>query len=152
MKISFKGDYAIKIILDLSLLFTKSKQALTQIKDIARRQDIPEKFLEQIVSTLKQANYIRTIRGPHGGVALIVPPSKITLGEIIRLIDGTTAPIACASCTQHTICSFEDRCVIREVFEQVREKTNEIVDHTTFADLVERQNNLEAEQFQGFGI
>ncbi len=152
MKVSFKGDYALKIILDLSLLYHQSKTALTQIREIARRQDIPEKFLEQIVSILKQANYLRTIRGPKGGIALSKAPSQITLGEIIRLIDGTTAPIACVSCTQYSRCDFETRCVFKGVFEEIRNKTNAIVDNITFQELYERQTHQEATIFQGFGI
>ena len=152
MKVSFKGDYALKIILDLTLLYNQSKGSLTQIREIAQRQDIPEKFLEQIVSILKQANYLRTLRGPKGGIALAKAPSQITVGEIIRLIDGTTAPIACVSCTQYSRCDFEDRCVFKGLFEEIRVKINSVVDHVTFQDLSDRHVNQEATIYQGLGI
>ncbi len=152
MKVSFKGDYALKIILDLSLIYLNDKNGITQIREISRRQDIPEKFLEQIVSILKQANYLRTIRGPKGGIALSKAPTQITVGEIIRLIDGTTAPIACVSCTQYSKCDYEERCVFKSIFADIRSKINEIVDNTTFQDLYDRQHQLEVSTYQGFGI
>ena len=152
MKVSFKGDYALKIILDLSLLYINDKLGITQIKEISRRQDIPEKFLEQIVSILKQANYLRTTRGPKGGIALSKSPGQITIGEIIRLIDGTTAPIACVSCTQYSKCDFEDRCVFKGLFEDIRNKINDVVDNTNFQDLCDRQLQQASASFQGSGI
>jgi Rrf2 family transcriptional regulator, cysteine metabolism repressor len=135
MKITFKGDYALKIILDLSLGYGKH---LAQMKDIAKRQDIPKKFLEQIVLILKGANYVKTVRGPKGGIALAKEPAKITLGEIIRLIEGPTSPIACVSTSSRVKCDFENRCVFRGVFGEIKRLTNDVVDNTTFADMVER--------------
>jgi Rrf2 family cysteine metabolism transcriptional repressor len=136
MKISFKGDYVLKIILDLSLVFGKG---IRQIKEIAQKQDIPEKFLEQIITTLKGAGYVKTIRGAKGGVLLAKDPAEITLGEIIRLIDGPTSPIACVSITG---CNFENRCAFRDVFCEIRGRINDIVDKTTFADMVEKTRQL----------
>lgn len=140
MKITFKGDYATKIILDLAHAYNKG---VTQIKDIAKRQDIPERFLEQIITVLKNARYINTVRGPKGGVWLAKDPAKITLGEIVRLMEGPTSPITCVSKSCRTYCSFENRCVLKGVWGEVRDKVNEIVDHTTFADLVERSKKME---------
>jgi len=135
MKISFKGDYATKIILDLSLNYGKG---VTQIKDISRRQDIPERYLEQIITLLKNARYINTVRGPKGGVWLAKAPSAITLGEIVRLIEGLTSPITCVSKSCYTKCDFENGCVLKGVWQEVREKINEVVDKTTYQDLVDR--------------
>jgi Rrf2 family protein len=134
MRISFKGDYALKIILDLSLSYD---QGITQIKEISKRQDIPEKFLEQLIVILKRAKFIKTVRGPKGGVYLGKHPSKITLGEIVRLTDGSTSPIACVSCSSYLKCAFENKCVFKKVWEKVRDRTNEIVDETTFQDMVD---------------
>ena len=138
MKITFKGDYALKIILDLSLINGQK----TSIKEIAKRQDIPRKFLEHIVTILKGAGYVRTVRGLGGGISLAKDPSKITLGEIIRLIEGPTSPITCVSRSKHTKCDFEGRCALKLVFEKVRDRTSEIVDKTTFKDMVESTKNL----------
>jgi Rrf2 family cysteine metabolism transcriptional repressor len=149
MKITFKGDYALKIMLDLSLEYGGP---LVQMKEIARRQDIPKKFLEQIVVILKGAEYIRTVRGPKGGIALTKEPAKITLGEIIRLIEGTTAPIACVSATGREKCDFESRCAFREVFAEITGLINGMVDKTTFADMVERHLAMGRKRVMDFSI
>jgi Rrf2 family transcriptional regulator, cysteine metabolism repressor len=140
MKITFKGDYALKIILDLALLH-KGEQ--TQMKDIAKRQDIPIKFLEQIVLALKRAGYLRTARGPKGGLALAKAPGRITLGEIVRLIEGPTSPIGCVSTTGYTPCDFERRCVFKPVWKEIKDRVNEVLDQTTFEDMIERARQLQ---------
>jgi Rrf2 family protein len=142
MKITFKGDYALKIILDLSINYNRG---LTSIKDISKRQDIPERFLEQIVTILKGASYVKTVRGPKGGIFLARDPSRITIGEIIRLVEGPTSPIACVCKTAHARCNFEKKCALREVFCLVRDKVNEVVDSTTFQEMVERTRELNDE-------
>jgi Rrf2 family protein len=149
MKISFKGDYATKIILDLSLNYN---QGVTQIKDIAKRQDIPERYLEQIITLLKNARYINTIRGPKGGVLLAKAPSKITIGEIVRLVEGPTSPITCVSRSAHTRCSFEHKCVLKGVWKEVRDKINEVVDNTTYQDLVDRAIAMESKSALNYVI
>jgi Rrf2 family protein len=149
MKISFKGDYATKIILDLSLNYN---QGVTQIKDIAKRQDIPERYLEQIITLLKNARYINTIRGPKGGVLLAKAPSKITIGEIVRLVEGPTSPITCVSRSAHTRCSFEHKCVLKGVWKEVRDKINEVVDNTTYQDLVDRARAMESKSALNYVI
>ncbi|MFH1665957.1 MAG: Rrf2 family transcriptional regulator [Elusimicrobiota bacterium] len=149
MRLTFKGDYALKIILDLSLTYN---QKITQIKDMAKRQDIPEKFLEQIITLLKSAKYIKTVRGPKGGVYLAKPPAKITLGEIIRLMEGPTAPVACVSHSGYTKCTFENKCVFKGVWSQVRDRINDVVDKTTFQDMVEKNNQLHSKHILNYTI
>lgn len=139
MKISFKGDYALKIILDLSLTYG---QGLTQIPEVAKRQDIPEKYLEQIVTILKGAKFIKTQRGPKGGISLTKPPNQITLGEIIRLVEGPTSPVTCVSKSCYAKCNFESKCVFKGIWEEVRNKINDVVDKTTFEDMVEKNNKM----------
>ncbi|MBN1823495.1 MAG: Rrf2 family transcriptional regulator [Endomicrobiales bacterium] len=139
MKISFKGDYALKIILDLALTYG---QRITPIKEISRRQDIPEKFLEQIITTLKGAGYIKTVRGPKGGVFLAKHPSKVTLGDIIRLMEGPTSPVTCVSRSAHARCTFEKQCVFKSVWEDVRDRINDVVDNTTFQDMAEKAGKM----------
>ncbi len=139
MKVSFKGDYALKIILDLALSYG---QAWSQMKDIAGRQDIPLKFLEQIVLALKAAGYLRTSRGRGGGIALAKAPERITLGEVIRLIDGPTSPIACVSTSGYRPCGFETRCAFNAVFQDVKERVNAVLDHTTLREMADRTRQL----------
>ncbi|MDD5686592.1 MAG: Rrf2 family transcriptional regulator [Elusimicrobia bacterium] len=139
MKITYKGDYALKILLDLSLNYDKG---LIQIKEISKRQDIPIKYLEQIILILKGAGYIRSKRGPVGGVHLAKSPEKIKLGEIIRLMDGTTAPITCVSKTDTSKCDYISKCPFRPKFLEIRDFINNIVDKTSFADIVDESVNL----------
>ncbi len=139
MKISFKGDYALKIILDLSINFGNK----IQIKDISKRQDIPLKFLQQLVLQLRSAGYVKTRTGPQGGIMLAKNPKDITVGEIIRLIEGTTSPIACVNNISHTVCGYESRCVFLPMWVEIRDRINNVVDNTTFEDMVNRSKDLE---------
>ncbi|MGA2091753.1 MAG: Rrf2 family transcriptional regulator [Endomicrobiales bacterium] len=149
MKISFKGDYALKIILDLALTYN---QGLTQIKEISRRQDIPEKFLEQIVTFLKSARYIKTTRGPKGGIGLTKHPSQITVGEIVRVVEGPTSPIACVSCSGYLRCGFEEKCVFKTMWAEVRNSVNDIVDKTTFQHMADRHRALILKEIPDYSI
>ena len=144
MKISYKGDYAIKSLVYLSYLYIEARrnEQYTQLSDLASRLDIPVKFLEQILLILKNAGYIRTLRGKHGGYSISKDPAQIKLGEIIRLIDGPTSPIACVSCSAYKYCDFEEKCVLKPVWQQVRDATNSIVDKVTFAQLAENEKEI----------
>lgn len=147
MKITFKGDYALKILLDLSLNYLDNgiginSKGLVQIKDISKRQDIPIKYLEQIILILKGAGYVRSRRGPAGGVYLAKPPEEIMIGEIIRLMEGSTSPITCVSRTEPSRCDFSNRCPFIEMWKQIRDFTNKIIDNTTFADIAERLKKM----------
>jgi len=141
MKITYKGDYALKVMLDLALHY---KNGISQIKDISERQDIPLKYLEQIVLVLKGSGYIRSKRGPEGGVFLAKSPEKIKLGEIIRLMDGTTAPITCVSKTEITKCDYFRACPFKDIFIDIRNYINNVLDRTTFADMVEKTKRMSA--------
>lgn len=135
MRITYKGDYALKILLDLSLRYGKG---LVQVKDISRRQDIPLKYLGQIILTLKGAGYIQSKRGHDGGVALAKSPGRIKVGEIIRLMDGTTSPITCVSRSEPSKCGYAKACPFRPLWSEVRDSINLIVDNTTFEDMAKR--------------
>jgi len=139
MKITFKGDYALKILLDLSLNYEKG---LVQIKEISKRQDIPVKYLEQIILILKGAGYVRSKRGPVGGVYLSKPPEKIKVGEIVRLMEGSTSPITCVSRTEPSKCNFVRRCPFVEMWTEIRNLTNKIIDGTTFGALADKLKSM----------
>ena len=149
MKISFKGDYALKIILDLAL---SHGNGITQIKDISKRQDIPEKFLEQIITTLKGAGFVKTVRGPKGGVFLAKPPANITMGEIIRLMEGPTSPIACVSKSGHAKCGYEKLCAFKGYFAEIRDRINDVVDKTNFQEISEKSKKLNSPQVVDYCI
>lgn len=142
MKISFKGDYALKALLDLTLHY---KKGLVKINDIAKRQDIPIKYLEQILLMLKGNGYVKSLRGAKGGYTLAKAPERITLGEIIRLMEGPISPVTCVSKSCYQKCKEESQCVFRPLWNKIRMQTEEIVDQTTFEDMrkqfEERHNN-----------
>ena len=144
MKISYRCDYALKIILDLA---ERYPEEFIHRSDIARRQDIPEKFLEQILRTLMQGGYVRSKKGPKGGYALILHPQKITLGEIVRFIEGTIYPIACVDPGAPLTCDFVPKCVFRDVWQEVGQAVSNIVDHITFEQLRQQSAELREKFF-----
>ena len=143
MKITFKGDYALKAILDLSFHFQSNK--VIPLTDISKRNDIPLKFLEQIMLLLKNAGYVESKRGIGGGFILAKPPEDVTLGEIIRLIEGTIEPISCKNDNSASFCNDIKTCAFREIFVKVTDAISQIVDHVTFADMMKRTKELQTQ-------
>ena len=138
MRLSTKGEYASRALLEFSLRYDKKNLLKTRVKDIAVAQDIPERFLEQILLVLKSAGYVRSKKGPTGGYYLAMPPSKIRVADVIRTMDGPLAPIDCVSTTAHEVCPRESFCGLRWLWKKVRDQVAEILENTTFADLAER--------------
>lgn len=130
MRITYKGDYALKAILDLSVHYGN----LITIQKIAKRLDIPIKFLEQVLLDLKRGGFVESRRGKVGGYLLAKPPKDIRLGDIIRFIDGPIEPIAC---TEKSYVGCEDiyRCVFRNIWQDVAQATSNIIDRISFEDL-----------------
>jgi len=132
--ISHKAKYALRALLALA------QQAKTEpllISEIARKQKIPKKFLEQILLDLKHRGIVVSRRGKAGGYRLLRAPETITFGEILRMIDGPIAPLPCLSMTAYRRCEdcpTEKGCEIRKVFAKVTLATREVLDHTTIAD------------------
>ena len=147
MKISYKGDYALKAILDLSYYY--GTDTVVPIGDISRRQNMPMKFLEQIMLILKKAGYVDSKRGIGGGFSLIKSPDLITVGDIIRLIEGPIEPIACGKQNHDGSCGEEGQCTFREVWMNVTDAVSAIVDSVTFEDMMQRDKALK-ESRQGY--
>lgn len=131
MRITYKGDYALKAVLDLALNHGK----LVTIHELAARADIPIKFLEQVLLDLKKGGFVESRRGKIGGYLLAKHPSQIKLGEVIRFIDGPIEPIACVE-KGYSGCDNMYKCVLRKVWQQVAKSISGIVDTVTFEDLV----------------
>lgn len=138
MKISTKGRYALRLMLDLAM---NNKGEFITIKSIAKRQEISDKYLEQIISILSRANYVNSTRGAQGGYRLSKDPSEYTVGMILRLIEGSLAPVSCAD-ENEARCSRYSSCATSYVYEQLNKAINNVVDHITLADLVERQKEM----------
>ena len=135
MRLSTRGEYASRAMLELALRCADGPQ---HIRDISAAQDIPERFLEQILLQLKRAGYLRSRKGPQGGYRLSRPPETISLAEVIRVMDGPLAPIDCVSVTAHEVCPKEDGCVLKGLWKETRDAIAAILERTPLADLVER--------------
>jgi Rrf2 family protein len=136
MKISSKGDYALRTLLTLAQLMEEKRPV--RLPEIADRNGIPVKFLEQIMIQLRGAGLVVSRRGRYGGYQLAKDPEKITLGEVIRLIDGTVAPVGCVGRTEINGCSLRETCVLKDIFHEIHLRIGEIIDNTTFRDLCDR--------------
>lgn len=133
MKISTKGRYALRLMLDLAV---HSSGNAVPLRDVAQRQEISDKYLEQIVTQLSRAGLVRSVRGAGGGYLLVREPAQYTVGEILRILEGNLAPVSCAD--GMVCCQRADRCVTVEVWQQVEAAVAGVVDHITLADLVRR--------------
>lgn len=137
MRISTKGRYALRLLLDIAV---NGKDKPVSIKDVARRQDISDKYLEQIIAILNAAGFVRSIRGAQGGYVLRKEPIEYTVGSILRLTEGSLAPVACLEESSVT-CDKVDNCATVILWEKLNDAINGVVDHVTLADLIEWQNN-----------
>lgn len=134
MKISTKGRYAVRVMTDLALHDTGQ---YCKVKEIAKRQGISEKYLEQIIAVLNKAGYVKSVRGAKGGYRIAKDPKEVTVGMILRLTEGTLAPVACLEKEADECC----RCSICEtlgVWKDLQEAINRVVDGVTIADLMEK--------------
>ena len=132
MRVTYKGDYALKAVLDLALHYDKE---LVITHDMAKRIDAPIKFLEQVLLDLKKGGFVESRRGKVGGYLLAREPSEIKLGEVIRFVDGPIEPIACTE-KKYSGCNDLYKCVFRKIWQEVSKASSDIVDNITFEDLV----------------
>lgn len=134
MKLSTKGRYATRAMLDLAL---HSSAGPVMIKDICQRQEISELYLKQLLAPLKAAGLVRAIRGAHGGFTLTRLPSQIKLIEIVQVMEGSIAPVECVDDAR--ICSRSDLCVTRGVWAEMKKAMARVLESVTLQDLVEQQ-------------
>ncbi len=135
MKISTKGRYALRLMMELAM---GEKGRAISVKEISSRQSISVKYLEQIIAILAKAGYVRSARGPQGGYSLKRDPKEYTVGEILRLTEGSLAPVSCVE-EDGDSCEREKYCATVELWRRVNQAVNEVVDNTTLADLVSIQ-------------
>jgi len=142
MKLTTKGEYATRILMELS---TAEGLGPISVHDLAARTGISTKYLEQIMGRLREARVVRSRRGSHGGYELAREPEDLTVGEVVRLMDGPLAPSACASSSAHVACPTyrcpsEASCALRGLWLDVRDAIAGVLDGMTFADLTRRQS------------
>lgn len=137
MKLSKRGEYALRALLDLGIA-REVGRPLVQASELAAQEQIPIKFLEQILLELREAGYVASVRGKFGGYRLARAPASIHIGDIVRLIDGPLAPIGCVSQSAYSRCSCpdEDHCGLRLIMLDVRNAISGILDRYTLADVV----------------
>ena len=136
MKISTKGRYALRLMMDLAENNTGSPISL---KDVAKRQDISDKYLEQIISILNKAGYVRSVRGAQGGYMLKMEPQNYTVGMILSQTEGSLAPVACIE-DDEIVCDRQQQCVTSIVYKKINDAISGVVDNITLQDLVDWQN------------
>lgn len=146
MKITTKGRYAIHILYDLAVNGTEHP---VSVKEMATRQEISVKYTEQIISILNKAGYVSSSRGFQGGYRLTKPLDEYVIGDILRLTEGSLAPVACVE--EEGSCEREVDCVTVEVWKRLNQAISDVVDHITLADLVELQEEKREKSGLDFG-
>ena len=144
MKLSVRGEYAMRAMLVLALNYDES---VVRIQTISEQQKIPKRFLEQILNDLKSAGLVESRRGVAGGYRLARRPEEIPLAAVVRHIEGALAPVSCVSerCYEKCSCPDEARCAIRSVMKEARDAVVKVVERVTIAELCERARRLDAE-------
>lgn len=140
MKISTKGRYAIRLMLDVAIHGTEKNVSM---RDVAERQNISIKYLEQIVSLLSRVGFLKSVRGAHGGYRLSKKASEYTLGDILRITEGPLSPVACLEDEQNQ-CERVTLCPTIKFWSGLYDVINEYVDGTTLEDLVNENINNES--------
>jgi Rrf2 family protein len=136
MKISTKGRYALRLMIDLA---STDLNTPVSLKDVARRQNISDKYLEQIIAVLNKAGCVKSVRGAQGGYLLRKKPEEYTVGMILRLTEGSLSPVSCIE-DDEIVCDKADQCVTSIVWKRINDAVNEVVDNITLQDLLDWQN------------
>ena len=137
MKISTKGRYALRVMLDIAM---RDDGKFIPLKDIAMRQELTVKYLEQIISLLNKAGYLQSLRGNSGGYRLTKRPDEYIIGDILRITEGDLAPIACLK-DHINHCSRSNECITLPFWQGLDKVIKEYVDSVTLQDLIDQANN-----------
>ena len=138
MRLSTRGQYATRALLDLAL---HQDEAPILLKDISRRQQISQRYLEHLITPLITAGIVISTRGPKGGISLAKLPEEIRLDEVIQLLEGAIAPVDCVNNPE--TCMRSRSCATREVWDELREAITRFLRSVTIRDLMERQREKE---------
>lgn len=134
MKVSTKGRYALRLMLDIALY---EKEKPVRLKEVANRQELPIKYMENIVSMLVKAGFLKSVRGPQGGYKLTREPKEYTVGSILRLTEGNMSPVDCLE--KENICQRADRCVTLKLWRELDSAIKSVIDRYTLEDLLSWQ-------------
>ena len=133
MKISTRSRYGTRVLLELALHWDERPVLL---KDIARKQQIPLPYLQQLIGPLAKKRIIKTSRGPRGGISLLKPPNEVRLSEVVQLLDGSIARVKCVDDPE--TCSFSGLCVTHDIWGEVKKATSKVLESVTLQELVWR--------------
>ena len=139
MKLSTRGRYGTRAVLELALRYGEGPVLL---KDVASRQDIPLSYLENLMGALRAAGIVATVRGMHGGYYLAKPPSEIRLSQIVAALEGSIAPVECVDDQKH--CSRAELCVTRDVWSEVKQAIEGVLESITVEELVRRHREKQS--------
>lgn len=131
MKISTKGRYGIRLMLSLALHYENGTMAL---KTIAKEQEISEKYLEQIINPLTKSGLVKSFRGAQGGYILTKHPNDVSIGEILRILEGSLSPV---DCVDNPMCPNSDSCVSLTIWKKMKDALDDVVDNISLGDLIE---------------
>lgn len=134
MKLSTKGRYGARAIIDIAL---HCHEGPVLLRDIAKRQSISRKYLGHILTSLKVAGLVKSIRGAHGGYTLAKSPADIKLARVIRVLEGSTSPVECVD--DFNSCPRKSICVTRDVWDRIKKATDDVLESVSVQDLVEEQ-------------
>jgi len=149
MKMSTKGRYGLKAMLDLAV---HCSEGYISLKSIAERLDISENYLEQLFARLKKNGLVKSARGSLGGYSLTLSPNEITVGAVLRALEGSLAPVDCVKEQQLICCERTENCVTRYIWEKIRNGINQVVDSITLGNLVEEYKKLNSRDDYTFYI
>lgn len=143
MRLSTRGHYGLKAMFDLAQHYGTEPIPL---KTVAERQNISENYLEQLIATLRKTGLVKSVRGSQGGYILARDPEKITVGDIIRVMEGPIAPVDCVSEIEPAECDQADYCITRSVWARVRDSLAELMDSISLADMLRDADKAERER------
>lgn len=140
MRLSTRGHYGLKAMFDLAQHYGTEPIPL---KTVAERQGISENYLEQLIAILRKTGLVKSVRGAQGGYILAREPGRITVGDIIRAMEGPIAPVECVSEVEPTECVQADSCITRAVWARVRDTLAEVMDSISLADMLRDAENMD---------
>lgn len=134
MKISTKGRYGLRLMLDLASEYSGE---LVPLKEIAARQGLSDKYLEQIITPLNKSGLVKSVRGSRGGYKLAKQPERITVGEVLRVLEGSFSPVSCVDDNGES-CERSANCPSFTLWKEIKESIEQIVDNRTLADIINK--------------
>lgn len=146
MKLSTRGRYGVRAMFDLAM---RKGAGPVPLRVIAERQDLSEHYLEQLIAVLRKEGLVKSVRGAYGGYLLAREPGDITIGEIIRALEGPIAPVDCVI-DDDVDCDNTEECVTKVVWERLKEKIDEVLDDITLADLCQEELKKQHKKGEGF--